>query len=183
MPRRTRRASARPARAPRRLDPRRGSQRTFLDEAGMPARLPHQIRSDLGHAGQLGDDLLDTAADRSFHRTAARGQRERDVDGAVLDRDVVDEAERDDVEANLRIEHGRERLVDRVAGRFIRVTHVGLLRAMPAMTNTSTSTPSTNAIAAPRVSAIEPRYVPVASPAQPATSKSPPVCATRSEYS
>ena len=63
------------------------------------------------------DELLDLLGDLGADRAAGRGERERDVDVAAVDLDAVDEAELDEVEPELGIDHVRQGVLD-VFGRW-----------------------------------------------------------------
>ena len=67
-------------------------------------RVEGHVRADLVDAGELADELLDLLGDLRADRAAGRGEGERDVDGAALDLDLVDEAELDEVEPELGID-------------------------------------------------------------------------------
>ena len=84
-----------------------GSKTIFGWTAETPGRSP---TNSLHLLGDLGAD-----------RAGGGGQGEGDVDVLFLDRDVVDEAERDEVEAELGVDDLLERLVDVLLGRDFRV--------------------------------------------------------------
>ena len=69
------------------------------------------------HALELPDVLLHLLGHLGADRAAGRGEREGDVDLAVLDLDLVDQPQLDEVEAQLGVDHVRERVVDVLFGR------------------------------------------------------------------
>src|ERR1700756_143862 len=77
-----------------------------------PGGLEDHLRVDRGDTGEVADELLHLLGDLGADRAGGSGQGEGDVDVLLLDRDVVDEAEGDEVEAELGIDDLLERLVD-----------------------------------------------------------------------
>ena len=83
--------------------------------------LAHQLRRPRGvnvifeltevTPSKLADELVDLLGYLRPDRTARRGQRERDVDVAALDLDVVDQPQLDEVE-QAQVDHVRERFLD-----------------------------------------------------------------------
>ena len=63
-----------------------------------------------GDAGEVADELAHLLGDLGADRAGRGGQGEGDVDVVVLDLDVVDEAEGDEVEAELGVDDLLERL-------------------------------------------------------------------------
>ena len=94
-----------------------------------------------------------------------RRQRERHIDHAILDPDVVDEPERHDIEADFRNYHRRQCLIDELASRFILLIHMALLRLMRIIVTTSMSTPAANTNANMRAANTDPKYIANARPA------------------
>ena len=79
---------------------------------GRPRRREHHRGDDLRHLGQVAHELLHLLGDLRADRARGRGERERDVHGPAVDLDAVDQAELDEVEAQLWIDHVGERVDD-----------------------------------------------------------------------
>src|SRR5215204_4353574 len=77
-----------------------------------PRRVEDHLRMDLVDALELPDELAHLLRDLRADRAGGRRQREGDVRLVALDLDVVDESERDEVEAELGVDYLLERLVD-----------------------------------------------------------------------
>ena len=77
-----------------------------------PRRREDHRRDDLVDTVDLAHELLHLLGDLRADRAGGRGERERDVDLAAVDRDVVDQAELDEVEPELRIDDVGERFSD-----------------------------------------------------------------------
>src|SRR5215213_6544251 len=69
-----------------------------------PGGVEDHLRMDGADAGKVADELLHLLGDLGAYRTGRSGQGEGDVDVFLLDLDVVDEAERDEVEPELRVD-------------------------------------------------------------------------------
>src|SRR4051794_25926548 len=69
-----------------------------------PRRRERHVGADLLDAVELAHELLDLLRDLGADRAAGRGERERHVDGGAVDLDVVDQAELDEVQAELGID-------------------------------------------------------------------------------
>jgi hypothetical protein len=79
---------------------------------------------DSGDAVDVADELLHLLGDLRADRAGGGRQGEGDVDlGAVLDLDVVDEAEGDEVEPELGVDYLLEGLVDVLVGHLERFGH------------------------------------------------------------
>ena len=81
-----------------------------------PGGVEDHLRVDRGDAGEVADELLHLLGDLGADRAGRGGQGEGDVDVLLLDVDVVDEAEGDEVEAELGVDDLLERLVDVLLG-------------------------------------------------------------------
>src|SRR5436309_449640 len=69
-----------------------------------PHRLVHDVDAGVGDSGQREQVVADVSHHVGGHRTPERGQRHLHVDALRLDRDVVDEAQVDDVDRDLGVE-------------------------------------------------------------------------------
>lgn len=84
----------------------------------MPLGVPDHERLDARDALDGQNRGANALRDHALHRAAGRGQCMRDTHRVAVDRDVVDETERDDVEPDLRIDHRGERGPDCILERF-----------------------------------------------------------------
>src|ERR687887_1849095 len=75
-----------------------------------PRRVPRELGLDLLDAGHRLDDLFDRLLDQRAGRAAHRGQAVAHVHALAGDRDVVEQAELDDVHSKLGVLDGAERL-------------------------------------------------------------------------
>src|SRR6266566_4211522 len=69
-----------------------------------PHRLVHDVDAGVGDSGQREKVVADVSHHVGGHRAPERGQRHLHVDALRLDRDVVDEAQVDDVDRDLGVE-------------------------------------------------------------------------------
>ena len=85
----------------------------------VPGRIPDEF--DVGFFDFIeGEEFaLDVRGDLTAHVAARGGERHFDVDDAVMEGDVVDEAEVNDVEWDLRIVAGAELVPDRLFGHSV----------------------------------------------------------------
>src|SRR2546426_3286253 len=86
-----------------RLDHPESSARFFGHALWGPDRLVHDVHACVGDARQREQMVADVRHHVGCHRATERRQRHLQVDPFGLDRDVVDEAEVDDVDRDLRV--------------------------------------------------------------------------------
>src|SRR5205085_4080636 len=77
-----------------------------------PWRREHHRRDHLLDAGELADELLHLLGDLGADRAGGGGQRICDLDAAAVDLDAVDQAELDEIQPQLGVDHLRKRFED-----------------------------------------------------------------------
>ena len=73
-----------------------------------PRRREDHLGLDRPHIVQFAHELLDLLGHLRADRTTWRGQREGDVHVPIIDRDTVNQAQLDEVQAKLRVDHVRQ---------------------------------------------------------------------------
>src|SRR3954453_3838160 len=101
----------------------------FAHELRRPRRGEHHLGEHPLYLGHLTHELLHLLGDLRADRAARRGEREGDVDVAALHLDVVDQAELDEVETQLGVDHVGESVLYVFHGRH--GVHVSSLRSVP----------------------------------------------------
>src|SRR5262245_1148570 len=86
--------------------------RLLAHHVGGPRRREDHLGIHPRDAVELADELLDLLADLRTDRTARRREGEGDIHLTLLDRDLVDQAQLDEVEPELGIDHVRQRVLD-----------------------------------------------------------------------
>jgi len=79
---------------------------------GSPWRVPDDFDVGAIAVGQAEEPLFDFVGDEIAHRTSAGGQGHADVDDIAAERNLVDEAEVNDVDRDFRVETFGEHFVD-----------------------------------------------------------------------
>src|SRR5215204_2442006 len=117
-----------------------GELRLFAHALRSPGRSEDHFGVDALHSVQLPHELLHLLGDLRPDRAARRGEREGDEYLWPLDLDVVHKAELDEVEAQLGVDHVRERFGDFVLrGHGYEVSRVDLCVSSPSCSPSSCS--------------------------------------------
>jgi len=102
-----------------------GELGVFAPPLGRPRRREDHRRGDVVDASKLPDELLDLLCDLRTDRATGAGQRERDIDRAAFDGDVVDQAKLDEIQSELGVDHLAKGLGDVIYRNHARSLLVG----------------------------------------------------------